>query len=90
VLVPFSQAAANVTHPVTDTSSIDVLDIGVRVCNVLRSDRIETINDLTSKSIWEVMRIPNMGKKSGEELRAAMKKAGLLFANERPKEGESK
>ena len=44
--------------------------------------RIETIGDLTSKSENELVAIPNFGRKSIEEVRAALSTHGLTLKGE--------
>jgi len=61
---------------------IEELELGVRSYNCLKRVGIETIGDLTSKSENELVAIPNFGRKSIEEVRAALGAHGLTLKGE--------
>jgi len=61
---------------------IEELELGVRSYNCLKRVGIETIGDLTSKSENELVAIPNFGRKSIEEVRAALSTHGLTLKGE--------
>jgi len=83
----FGEAAAEVAAeaPVThgmENFPIEELELGVRSYNCLKRVGIETIGDLTSKSENELVAIPNFGRKSIEEVRAALAQHGLTLKGE--------
>lgn len=62
------------------TEAIDTLDeLSVRTRNLLQAENITTIADLIAKRRWAVIGIPGMGKKSQQEVDAAMKRLNLEF-----------
>jgi len=61
---------------------IEELELGVRSYNCLKRVGIETIGDLTSKSEAELVAIPNFGRKSIEEVRAALAAHALTLKGE--------
>ena len=63
-------------------TSIDDLDFSVRAYNCLKRDAIHTLQDLTSKSESEMMKIRNLGKKSLKEVMDKVKDMGLNFRDE--------
>ncbi|MCS7007211.1 MAG: DNA-directed RNA polymerase subunit alpha, partial [Thermoleophilia bacterium] len=71
-------AEAPVTHGM-ENFPIEELELGVRSYNCLKRVGIETIGDLTSKSESELVAIPNFGRKSIEEVRAALAQHGLTL-----------
>jgi DNA-directed RNA polymerase subunit alpha len=74
-------AEAPVTHGM-ENFPIEELELGVRSYNCLKRVGIETIGDLTSKSEAELVAIPNFGRKSIEEVRAALGTHGLTLKGE--------
>ena len=58
------------------------LDLSVRAYNCLKRDAIHTLQDLTSKSESEMMKIRNLGKKSLKEVLDKVKDMGLKFRDE--------
>jgi DNA-directed RNA polymerase subunit alpha len=74
-------AEAPVTHGM-ENFPIEELELGVRSYNCLKRVGIETIGDLTSKSEAELVAIPNFGRKSIEEVRAALATHGLGLKGE--------
>ena len=63
-------------------TSIDDLDFSVRAYHCLKRDAIHTLQDLTSKSESEMMKIRNLGKKSLKEVLDKVKDMGLSFKDE--------
>ena len=61
---------------------IEELDLSVRAYNCLKRDAIHTLQDLTSKSESEMMKIRNLGKKSLKEVIDKVKEMGLKFLDE--------
>ena len=61
---------------------IEELDLSVRAYNCLKRDAIHTLQDLTSKSESEMMKIRNLGKKSLKEVIDKVKDMGLKFREE--------
>ncbi|MEG1222664.1 MAG: DNA-directed RNA polymerase subunit alpha [Bacilli bacterium] len=57
--------------------TIDDLDLSVRASNCLKKMHIYTIEDLVSKSVNDMMRIRNLGKKSLEEVIKKVEGMGL-------------
>ncbi|MFO7572970.1 MAG: DNA-directed RNA polymerase subunit alpha [Gaiellaceae bacterium] len=74
-------AEAPVMHGM-ENFPIEELELGVRSYNCLKRVGIETIGDLTSKSENELVAIPNFGRKSIEEVRAALGAHGLGLKGE--------
>lgn len=60
--------------------SIDELDLSARSFNCLKRAGINTVEDLTKKTIEEMMKVKNLGKKSLEEVRQKLEALGLTFA----------
>lgn len=58
---------------------IDDLELSVRVMSSLKYAEIKTIRDLTKKTENEILRLPNIGKKSMNELRAVLDGMNLKF-----------
>ena len=58
---------------------IEELDLSVRAYNCLKRDAIHTLQDLTSKSESEMMKIRNLGKKSLKEVIDKVNEMGLKF-----------
>lgn len=61
---------------------IEELDLSVRAYNCLKRDAIHTLQDLTSKTESELMKIRNLGKKSLKEVMDKVKDMGLSFRDE--------
>ena len=61
---------------------IEELDLSVRAYNCLKRDAIHTLQDLTSKSESEMMKIRNLGKKSLKEVLDKVRDMGLKFRDE--------
>ncbi len=62
--------------------TIEELDMSVRSTNSLRRSGINTVDELTSKSAEDMMKIRNLGKKSLEEITQKLHSLGLTFKND--------
>jgi DNA-directed RNA polymerase subunit alpha len=56
---------------------IDDLELGVRSTNCLKAENIYYIGDLVQRTENELMKTPNLGKKSLNEIKEALKTHGL-------------
>jgi len=54
--------------------SIRTLDLSIRVLNCLRPENIQTIKELSAITDNELLRIPNLGKKSLREIKDVLAK----------------
>ena len=61
---------------------IEEIEFSVRAYNCLKRDAIHTLQDLTSKSESEMMKIRNLGKKSLKEVLDKVRDMGLKFRDE--------
>ncbi len=61
---------------------IEELDLSVRAYNCLKRDAIHTLQDLTSKSEAEMIKIRNLGKKSLKEVLDKVRDLGLKFRDD--------
>jgi DNA-directed RNA polymerase subunit alpha len=52
----------------------------VRSYNCLKREGIQTVGDLVSKTEAELLNIPNFGKKSIDEVKEKLDRAGLVAA----------
>lgn len=59
--------------------SIDELDLSVRTYNCLARAGISTVEDLCNKTIEDMYKVRNLGRKSFEEILGVMKAKGLKF-----------
>lgn len=62
--------------------SIEELELSVRSFNCLKRAGISTVEDLTSKSETDMLKVRNLGKKSFDEVTAKLHSLGLDFARE--------
>ncbi len=62
--------------------SIEELELSVRSFNCLKRAGISTVEDLTSKSETDMLKVRNLGKKSFDEVTAKLHSLGLDFAKE--------
>ena len=56
---------------------VDELELSVRSANCLKNDNIVYIGDLVQRSEPEMLRTPNFGRKSLNEIREVLKIMGL-------------
>lgn len=63
-------------------TSIEELELSVRSFNCLKRAGIATVEDLISKSEYDMMKVRNLGKKSLDEVTAKLHSLGLNFAEE--------
>ena len=61
---------------------IDEMELSVRSYNCLKRAGINTIGDLCSKSLEDMMRVRNFGRKSLEEVLAKLKELGLSLSDQ--------
>jgi DNA-directed RNA polymerase subunit alpha len=65
-----------------DDMPIEELELGVRSYNCLKREGVETVGDLIARSEAELMKIPNFGRKSIEEVRERLAKSNLKLRGE--------
>tara|TARA_R100001244_G_scaffold118871_1_gene88587 strand:+ start:73 stop:495 length:423 start_codon:yes stop_codon:yes gene_type:complete len=58
---------------------VEELELSTRCLNSLKMDKINTIGDLVQKTEPEMLRTPNFGRKSLNELREILKSMDLSF-----------
>jgi len=63
-----------------DKSINDVFDFGVRTANCLSNAKIQTVRQLLSLNDAEFLRLPNMGRRSLNEVKESLGEKGLRFA----------
>ena len=63
---------------------VDELELSVRSANCLKNDNIVYIGDLIQKSEAEMLRIPNFGRKSLNEIKEVLAQMGLHLGMEVP------
>ena len=56
---------------------VDELELTVRAANCLKSENIRYIGDLVSKSEYDLLRTPNLGRKSLSEIKTVLAELGL-------------
>lgn len=61
---------------------VDELELSVRSANCLKNDNIVYIGDLVQKSEAEMLRTPNFGRKSLNEIKEVLNNMGLKFGME--------
>ena len=91
---PIGQAAVPVStnEPIGDTQQInryllkkvDELELSVRSANCLKNDNIIYIGDLVGKTEAEMLRTPNFGRKSLNEIKEVLSSMGLRLGMEIP------
>ncbi|USS86286.1 DNA-directed RNA polymerase subunit alpha [Fructilactobacillus cliffordii] len=62
--------------------SIEELDLSVRSYNCLKRAGINTVQELTDKSMADMMKVRNLGRKSLEEIEQKLEALGLSFRKE--------
>jgi hypothetical protein len=65
-------------------TSVDELELSVRSANCLKNDNIGYIGDLVQKSEAEMLRTPNFGRKSLNEIKEVLSHMGLHWGMEIP------
>lgn len=70
-------------HPMF-AEKVDVLELTVRSQNCLRQENIRYVGELVQKTEKEMMRTPNLGRKSLREIKLALGVHGLDFGTEMP------
>ncbi|HBL40453.1 MAG TPA: DNA-directed RNA polymerase subunit alpha [Ruminococcaceae bacterium] len=78
LLVPSDDA---VPHK-NSTTAIEELDFTVRSFNCLKRAGINTVGEITEKSLAEMMKIRNLGQKSLDEITEKLRAMGLSFREE--------
>jgi DNA-directed RNA polymerase subunit alpha len=63
---------------------VDELELSVRSANCLKNDNIVYIGDLVQKSEAEMLRTPNFGRKSLNEIKEVLAQMGLHLGMEIP------
>src|SRR5690606_23968193 len=63
---------------------VDELELSVRSANCLKNDNIVYIGDLVQKSEAEMLRTPNFGRKSLNEIKEVLSQMGLHLGMEIP------
>ena len=63
---------------------VDELELSVRSANCLKNDNIVYIGDLVQKTENEMLRTPNFGRKSLNEIKAILASMGLTLGTETP------
>ncbi len=63
-------------------SAVDELDLTVRSANCLKAEQIYYIGDLIQKSEQELLRTPNLGRKSLNEIKEVLTSKGLELGTE--------
>ena len=61
---------------------IDDLELSVRSANCLKSEGLRYIGELVQKSESDMLKTPNFGKKSLDEIKAVLTSMGLSFGME--------
>jgi DNA-directed RNA polymerase subunit alpha len=84
-----SRAIAEETHPELEFNAallkkVDELELSVRSANCLKNDNIVYIGDLIQKTEAEMLRTPNFGRKSLNEIKEVLAQMGLHLGMEVP------
>ncbi len=61
------------------SKTVDELELTVRSTNCLKAENIFTVADLVQKEESELLRTPNLGKKSLNEIKAVLLAHGLTL-----------
>jgi DNA-directed RNA polymerase alpha subunit len=69
---------------------VDELELSVRSANCLKNDNIVYIGDLIQKTEAEMLRTPNFGRKSLNEIKEVLASMGLHLGMEVPSTGRRK
>ncbi len=65
-----------------ENKSIDHYDLSIRTMNCLANTNISTIGQLASKTVPDMLKTKNFGRKSLKELQALLASLGMSFADE--------
>jgi len=92
VFINFSEPTAHVAEEVRQElpfnaallKKVDELELSVRSANCLKNDNIVYIGDLIQKSEAEMLRTPNFGRKSLNEIKEVLAQMGLHLGMEVP------
>jgi DNA-directed RNA polymerase alpha subunit len=63
--------------PGNDCRSIEILDLPVRAFNALRNQNIDTIGELAATADFDLLCMPNFGRKSLGDVKEALRMAGV-------------
>ena len=63
---------------------IDALDLSVRSSNCLKTENIYFVADLVQRTEMELLRTPNLGRKSLQEIKTALAALGLVLGSPLP------
>jgi DNA-directed RNA polymerase alpha subunit len=66
-----------------DNASIQELKLTIRTANCLMSEDIFTIGELISLGVIDLLKIPNMGTKSLNDIKGSLKKHGLKLKGDK-------
>ena len=69
------------THKRVLEMNIDDMDLSVRSYNCLKRAGIQTVEDLTSKTEDDMLKVRNLGRKSLDEVIAKLESYGLSLKN---------
>jgi DNA-directed RNA polymerase subunit alpha len=64
--------------------SVDELDLSVRSCNCLKAENIHLVGDLIQRTETELLRTPNLGRRSLGEIKDALAARGLALGTAVP------
>lgn len=85
--VPFKERGATERETPTMTEFLKVLSndkmVGIRACNVLANDSIDTLDKLCALSEWDILHMPNSGRKTLEHIKSTMASYGLKLGGNR-------
>lgn len=62
--------------------TIQELNLSTRLLNCLRREGIKTVDQIIERREREILRIPNIGKKTLNELKEVLKQRGLTLKKE--------
>lgn len=60
-------------------SPVEDLEIGARAANCLRAEGLKTVRELVKRTERELLRAPNLGRKSLNEIKEALAPSGLYL-----------
>jgi DNA-directed RNA polymerase alpha subunit len=71
------QEPAPLRTPAPSETPIEALDLSVRACNCLRAEGIKTVEQLLYWSHKELSRVPNLGRRTLDEITAELAQRGM-------------